>query len=263
MSTASLETPNLNSSPASTTLFNQDELTRLDHSRIPKHVAIIMDGNRRWAKQRGLSPMMGHWAGAEVLTDVVRASSELGIQTITVFSFSTENWLRPEEEVEALMQLFEVYLIRKKELMIRDGIRLETIGDLDRFPKHLQEIFSSAKKATEHCSKINLVLALNYGARDEIRRAMIKILELNQKHPFAPDDLTEDLISRHLDTNRWSDPELMIRTSGELRVSNFLLWQISYAEIYVTEKLWPDFSSKDLLDAVTAFQKRGRRLGGG
>ncbi len=256
MTSSSLEQPTLVS------IFNSDDLTRLDLLKIPKHVAIIMDGNRRWAKQRGLPPMMGHWEGAEVLTDVVRAASELGIQTVTVFSFSTENWLRAEEEVAALMQLFEVYLIRKKEWMLREGVRLKTIGDLGRFPRHVQEAFLAAQMATEHCRKINLVLALNYGARDEIRRAMIKILELNQRHPFSPHELTEDLISRHLDTSPWTDPELMIRTSGEFRVSNFLLWQISYAEIYVTEKLWPDFSSRDLLEAVEAFQRRGRRLGG-
>jgi len=256
MTSASLETP----PPPS--IFCSDDLTQLDLLRIPKHVAVIMDGNRRWAKQRGLPPIMGHWEGAEVLTDVVRAASELGIQTITVYSFSTENWMRPEQEVEALMHLFEIYLLRQKELMRKEGIRLDMIGNLDRFPIHVQEAFSSAKNETEHCDKINLVLALNYGARDEIRRAMVKILELSQKQMIQPQDLTEELISRHLDTNRWGDPDLMIRTSGELRVSNFLLWQISYAEIYVTEKLWPDFSSKDLLDAVLAFQKRGRRLGG-
>lgn len=256
MTSASLE------SPSSQTIFSSEELTRVDSMKIPKHVAMIMDGNRRWARQRELPPMMGHWEGAEVLTDVVRAASELGIQTITVYSFSTENWNRSEEEVEALMQLFEVYLLRQRELMMREGIRLETIGDLSRFPQHLQNTFASVKKSTEHCKKINLVLALNYGSRDEIRRAVIKILELNQQRKLVPEDLTEEMIAQFLDTSRWSDPELMIRTSGELRVSNFLLWQISYAEIYVTEKLWPDFSSKDLLEAVVAFQKRGRRLGG-
>lgn len=256
MTSASIETL-----PA--TLFSSDDINRLDLLRIPKHVAVIMDGNRRWAKERGLPPIMGHWEGAEVLVDIVRAASELGIQTITVYSFSTENWLRSGEEIEALMQLFEVYLIRQKDRMVREGIRLETIGDISRLPKHVKEAFTFTQNATQHCSKINLVLALNYGARDEIRRAMIKILELNQNQKIQPFDLTEDLIARHLDTSRWGDPELMIRTSGELRVSNFLLWQISYAEIYVTEKLWPDFTPKDLLDAVMAYQKRGRRLGGG
>lgn len=257
MTSASLEAP-----LSHQTIFSLDDLARLDLQRIPKHVAIIMDGNRRWARQRGLSPIIGHWQGAEVLTDIVRAASELGIKTVTVFSFSTENWLRSDEEIEALMNLFEVYLIRNRELMVRDGICLETIGDLSRFPVHLQETFASVKKSTEHCNKINLVLALNYGARDEIRRALLKILELHDQHPLSSEELTENLISRFLDTSRWGDPELMIRTSGELRVSNFLLWQISYTEIHVTEKLWPDFSAKDLLETVIAFQKRDRRLGG-
>ncbi len=248
--------------PLPSTVFCADDLARLDLLKIPKHMAVIMDGNRRWAMQRGLPPIMGHWEGAEVLTEIVCAASELGIQTVTVYSFSTENWLRSEEEIEGLMQLFELYLIRQQDFMVQNDIRLEMIGDLGRVPKHVQEAFSSAQYATRHCGKINLVLALNYGARDEIRRAMIKILELNQKQKIQPQDLTEDLIACHLDTSRWGDPELMIRTSGELRVSNFLLWQISYAEIYITEKLWPDFLSKDLLDAIEAFQKRGRRLGG-
>jgi len=257
MSSAFLEAPTQNPS-----IYTPDDFGKIDSAKIPKHIAVIMDGNRRWARQRKLPPMMGHWEGAEVLTDIVRAASELGVRTVTVYSFSTENWLRSTEEVQALMQLFEVYLIRKKELMIREGIRLETIGDLSRFPPHIQEAFESAKKATEQGGKINLVLALNYGARDEIRRAIGKILEINRKEPIPPSELTEELIARHLDTSRWGDPELMIRTSGEMRVSNFLLWQISYSEIYVTDKLWPDFSPKDLLEAVAAFQRRGRRLGG-
>jgi undecaprenyl diphosphate synthase len=243
-------------------LYSAEDLSQIDLSKIPRHVAIIMDGNRRWAKQRGLPPIMGHWEGAEVLTNIVNAASELGVETITVFSFSTENWNRSEEEVEALMQLFEIYLHRKKDLMIREGICLEMIGDLGRFPQRVQQAFALTKKATEQSRKINLVLAMNYGSRDEIRRAMVKILELNQKQQILPEELTEDMISQHLDTSRFGDPELLIRTSGELRVSNFLLWQISYTEIFVTEKLWPDFSQKDLLEAVAVFQKRSRRLGG-
>ena len=242
-----------------TSLVSSEELGRLDLLKIPKHVAVIMDGNRRWAKQRGLSPIAGHWEGAEVLTDIVRAASEIGIETVTVYAFSTENWLRSEQEIESLQNLFELYLTKKKEAMLRDGIRLDTIGDLTRFPRSLQEAFEGVKRATDRCRKINLVLALNYGARDEIRRAMVKIFEKAEK--MSPEELTEELISKHLDTSRWGDPELMIRTSGEYRVSNFLLWQISYAEIYVTEKLWPDFSPKDLLEAVEDFQKRGRRFG--
>jgi undecaprenyl diphosphate synthase len=247
---------------ASKSYFSVEDLSKINLLHIPKHVAVIMDGNRRWAKQRNLPSIIGHCKGANVLTEIVSAASELGIETLTVYSFSTENWNRTEEEIESLMQLFEDYLYQKKELMIREGIRLNTIGNLSRFPQYLQDAISLTKKATHHCNKINLVLALNYGARDEIRRALVKILELNQKQMLAAEDLTEDVISRHLDTSQWGDPELMIRTSGELRVSNFLLWQISYSEIFVTEKLWPDFSAQDLLEAVMAYQKRDRRLGG-
>jgi undecaprenyl diphosphate synthase len=143
--------------------------------------------------------------------------------------------------------------------MVRDGVRLDAIGDLSRLPQRVQDAFYQTKMATEHCDRINLVLALNYGARDEIRRALAKIIESG----ISSDELTEDLIAKHLDTNRWGDPDLLIRTSGEMRVSNFLLWQISYAEIYVTHVLWPDFSPKQLLDAIMAFQKRSRRIGGG
>lgn len=245
------------------TIFSSEELSMVDPKKGPKHVAIIMDGNRRWAKQRGLPPMMGHWEGAEVLTDVVRAASELGVKTLTVYAFSTENWERPGSEIEALMNIFELYLVRKRELMIRDGIRLDAIGDLSRLPNNVTDAFHQTKKETEHCDRINLVLALNYGARDEIRRTILKILRENEKKKLEPGELTEEYIARHLDTTRWGDPDLLIRTSGELRVSNFLLWQISYSELYVTEVLWPEFSPKQLFEAVLAFQGRSRRHGRG
>ena len=239
------------------TLFPPEQFSLLNPEKIPKHVAIIMDGNRRWAKQHKLPPAVGHWEGAEVLTDVVRGASEIGVKTLTVYAFSTENWVRPESEVEAVMNIFELYLIRKKEHMIRDGVRLDAIGDLSRLPSRVQDAFFQTKAATEHCDRINLVLALNYGGRDEIRRAIVKIIDSG----ISPEKLTEELIAKYLDTNRWGDPDLLVRTSGEMRVSNFLLWQISYAEIYVTHVLWPDFSTKQLLDAVMAFQKRSRRVG--
>lgn len=244
-------------------IFSAQELALIDPKKSPKHVAIIMDGNRRWAKQRGLPPMMGHWEGAETLTDIVKASSELGIKTLTVYSFSTENWTRPGTEIEALMNIFELYLIRKREHMIRDGIRLDAIGDLSRLPENVQNAFYQTKKETEHCNRINLNLALNYGSRDEIRRAILKILQENEKNKLLPEEISEEFISRHLDTARWGDPELLIRTSGELRMSNFLLWQISYSELYVTDVLWPDFSPKEILEAVLVFQGRSRRHGGG
>lgn len=239
-------------------IYSAAELAQVEPSAIPKHIAIIMDGNRRWAKQNGLPPMMGHWEGAETLTDVLRAAAELGVKTLTVYAFSTENWGRPESEVEYVMNLFELYLMRKKESMVRDGVRLDAIGDLSRLPEKVLTAFKETKKATEHCDRINLVLALNYGGRDEIRRAVVKILE----EKLLPDQITEECIASHLDTSRYGDPDLLIRTSGEMRVSNFLLWQISYAEIFSTKVLWPDFSSSELLEAVLAFQRRSRRLGG-
>lgn len=239
-------------------IYSHEELSQIDPSRVPKHIAIIMDGNRRWAKQNGLPPMMGHWEGAETLTEIIRGSSELGVKTLTVYAFSTENWGRPPAEVEDLMNIFELYLMRKKETMIRDGVKLDAIGDLSKLPERVLNALNQTKKATEHCDRINLVLALNYGGRDEIRRAIVKILE--EKIP--PDQITEDCIGRHLDTRSYGDPDLLIRTSGEMRVSNFLLWQISYSEIYSAEVLWPNFSSKELLQAALAFQNRSRRLGG-
>jgi undecaprenyl diphosphate synthase len=243
-------------------IFSAEELAAIDLSRVPQHVAIIMDGNRRWARQQGLPPIMGHWEGAEVLTDVVQAASEIGIKTLTVFSFSTENWRRPEIEIDALMNIFEIYMRRKKEMMIQKQIRLEAIGDLSRLPLPVIEAFRETQKATRECDKINLVLALNYGGRDEIRRAVAQVVNLCEQGQISAQEVTEELISRHLDTAPYGDPELLIRTSGELRISNFLLWQLSYAELYVTDVLWPDFSPRGLLEAVAEFQARSRRKGG-
>lgn len=243
-------------------VFSSEKFFLINRGRIPRHIAIIMDGNRRWALQNGLSPIMGHWKGAEILTDIVRAAAQLGVETLTVYAFSTENWGRSDTEVEALMNLFEVYLERKRDLMVREGIKLDAIGDLSRLPPRVQAAFQETKKATENSQKINLVLALNYGARDEIRRAVVKILDENERLKKAPQEITEEYIARHLDTNPWGDPELMIRTSGELRVSNFLLWQICYSEIFVTDVLWPDFSPNELFDAILSFQTRRRRYGG-
>lgn len=241
----------------SKSVYSSEELARIDLFTVPKHIAIIMDGNRRWAKQRELPPMMGHLEGAETLTEVLRGAAELGVKTLTVYTFSTENWRRPKDEVEDLMNIFELYLMRKKELMVRDGVRLNAIGDLSRLPERVLNAFYETRKATEHCDRINLVLAMNYGSRDEIRRAVVKIL--NEK--LSADEITEECIAGHLDTSPYGDPQLLIRTSGELRVSNFLLWQISYAEIFSSQVLWPDFSSKDLLKAVFAYQARNVKLG--
>lgn len=244
--------------PSLAAIYSSEDLAMIDMQKIPKHIAIIMDGNRRWAKQHGLPSLMGHWEGAEILTETVRAASELGVKTLTVYAFSTENWGRPGTEVEDLMNIFELYLERKRESMLRDGVRLGAIGDLSRMPERVLSAFHLTKKATEHCDRINLVLAMNYGGRDEIRRAIVKMVE----EKLTPDQITEEMIARYLDTGPFGDPELLVRTSGEMRVSNFLLWQISYAEIVSAQVLWPDFSPRELLKAIAVFQKRRRRLGG-
>ncbi len=243
-------------------VFSSAELALINQSKVPQHVAIIMDGNRRWARQKGLPPMMGHWEGAETLSDIVKAATQLGIKTLTVYSFSTENKSRGENEVKALMEIFELYLHKKRASMVDEGVHLDAIGDLTALPQNVQDAFYETKRATEHCNKINLVLALNYGGRDELRRAMGKLLDLYENNQFKKSDLTEDLISEQLDTFPFGDPDLLIRTSGELRVSNFLLWQISYSEIYKTDVLWPDFKPKHLLEAVIDYQTRDRRKGG-
>ncbi len=239
-------------------VYSTEEMSQLDLLKIPKHIAIIMDGNRRWAKQRGLPSAMGHWEGAEVLSNLLRGAAQIGVKTLTAYAFSTETWKRPQDEIEDLMDLFHLYLVRKKETMVRDGVKLDAIGDLSKLPEKVIRIFYETKKATNHSDRINLVLALNYGGRDEICRAVRKILE----EKISPDEITEECIARHLDTNLYGDPDLLIRTSGEMRISNFLLWQISYAEIFSTPVLWPDFSPKELLKAILAFQNRNRRLGG-
>jgi len=242
--------------------FSAKQLAMVHPTKMPNHVAIIMDGNRRWARQKGLPPMMGHWEGAETLYDIVRAATQLGVKTLTVFSFSTENKSREADEVESLMEIFELYLHKKRDSMIQEGVRLDAIGNLSELPQKVQDALVETKKATAHCDKINLVLALNYGGRDELRRAMGKLLDLYDQKQFKKEALTEEMISKQLDTFPFGDPDLLIRTSGEMRISNFLLWQISYSEIYKTDVLWPDFLPKHFLEAVIEYQVRDRRKGG-
>lgn len=229
---------------------------------IPEHIAIIMDGNRRWAKQRGYPPIYGHWKGAEVLTDILRFASKLGVKVLTVYAFSTENWSRSPKEIDQLMRLISFYLKKKRKSMIEESVRLETIGDLSRLPDFVRENLRKVKEDTASGSKIRLVLALNYGSRDEIKRAVEKIVDDLKREKIVRDQISEELISSYLDTAPLGDPDLFIRTSGEQRLSNFLLWQLSYTEVYLTQVLWPDFKPKDLLDAIFEFQRRERRLGG-
>jgi len=227
----------------------------------PEHVAIIMDGNRRWAKKRGLPASAGHLRGAETLTEIVRAASNFGIKVLTVYAFSTENWKRSVVEVKALMHLFKTYLIRERNSMIEEGVRLNMIGDMSRVPKDVLEVFEETIEATKGGTKMDLVVAINYGSRDELKRAIGTMIEDCLAKKISKEELSEDLISSYLDTAKWKDPDLLIRTSGESRISNFLLWQISYAEVMVTDVLWPDFTEKDLLAAIHEYRKREQRQG--
>lgn len=246
---------------AQASTYSEEDLVQIDRDRIPYHIAIIMDGNRRWAKEKNLPPMVGHWKGAETLPGIVRAAADLGVKVLTVYAFSTENWGRSPEEVDALMHLFNHYLLNQKDVMIDEGVRLESIGDISKLPLFVQETLLETKKATAQGSRIDLVLALNYGGRDDIRRAVMAMLEDHQKGNLSSAEISEELISRYLDTAKWPDPDILIRTSGEKRQSNFLLWQLCYSEFYHTDVLWPDFEAQDLLLAVKEYQKRERRLG--
>jgi undecaprenyl diphosphate synthase len=230
---------------------------------IPNHIAIIMDGNRRWAKQNNLPVAYGHWKGAEVAADVLKFAAEIGVKVLTLYTFSTENWNRPQKEVNQLMRIIAFFLRKKKKAMIEESVRLDTIGDLSKLPVFVQSIVEQTKKETALGSKIRLVLALNYGGRDELKRAVVKIVDDVEAGKIQKEQISESLIGSYLDTAHYKDPDLFIRTSGEQRLSNFLLWQMSYTEVYVTKVLWPDFGQSDLLDAVMEFQKRDRRLGGG
>jgi undecaprenyl diphosphate synthase len=241
--------------------FSLKQINTIQKNKVPEHIAIIMDGNRRWEKLHNLPFMSGHWYGAKVLTEIVKAASEIGVKTLTVYAFSTENWNRSTDEIDVLMHLFEVYLKEERQNMVDNGVRLDTVGDISLCPPSVIKALEATKKLTNHCDAIELVIAFNYGGRDEIKRAFVKILEDYEDRKFTKEQVTEELITKYMDTAKWKDPDLLIRTSGEKRMSNFLLWQSSYSEIFFTETLWPDFSHQLLYDMVVDFQKRKRRIG--
>ncbi len=243
-------------------IFSKEELTRLDQTRIPQHVAFINDGNRRWAKKHRITPEEGHKMGADKLMEIVQAGKEIGIRWMTFYLFSTENWKRPRVEIKALMYLLEKYLIEQRPRMIENGVHIHTIGDLSQFPKKVLNALEETIQATAHCRDVNVILSLNYGGRDEIRRAIQCILEDCDHRKIKKSDITEELISRYMDTAQWPDPDLLIRTSGEKRLSNYLLWQTSYSELYISDLLWPEFTPQHLMEAIIDFQQRERRLGG-
>jgi undecaprenyl diphosphate synthase len=234
---------------------------QIDIHRLPRHVAIIMDGNGRWAKQQGKMRIFGHQNGVLAVRDTVEGAAELGVEVLTVYAFSTENWNRPKLEIDALMHLLVQTITKETPKLMENNIRLATIGNTDSLPAKVASNLKKCIDKTANNTRMTLVLALSYSSRWEITDAMKKIAEKVKAGELDPKNINEELISKHLNTAAWPDPELLIRTSGESRISNYLLWQIAYAELYFTEKLWPDFRREDFYKAIIDFQQRERRFG--
>ncbi len=231
-------------------------------SKLPVHVAIIMDGNGRWAKKKGLPRFLGHREGAKSVRAVTEAAAGAGIKYLTLYAFSTENWKRPESEVGFLMGLLRDYLEKELPVMMRNNIRLMTIGDISRLPAAARVKLEDVKKKTSRNTGLRLVLALNYGSKAEITGAVKKIAAAAKRGKIALNSITDRTISKNLYTKDIPDPDLLIRTSGEMRISNFLLWQIAYSEIFISPVLWPDFRKKELHAALSEYARRERRFGG-
>lgn len=234
---------------------------KIDSNKLPSHVAIIMDGNGRWARQRDLDRVFGHQQGVNAVREVIEAAAELQIGFLTLYAFSTENWGRPDEEITALMGIMIQSLSNETETMLKNNIRLRAIGDIDRLAKDVQDRLFETMRLTSVSTGLNLVIALSYSSRWEITMAARKIAKDAKNGLIDPDSITEDDFEKYLTTSGIPDPELMIRTSGELRISNFLLWQVAYTEFYFTDKLWPDFGKDDFYNAIIDFQNRVRRFG--
>jgi len=234
---------------------------KIDYNKLPSHVAIIMDGNGRWARQRGLDRVFGHQQGVSAVREIIEAAAELKIEFLTLYAFSTENWERPDEEISALMGIMIQSLSNETETLLKNNIRLRTIGDTERLSVEVRERLFETMKLTSLCTGLNLIIALSYSSRWEITMAAKKISIDAKKGIVNPELISENDFEKYLTTNGIPDPELMIRTGGELRISNFLLWQAAYAELYFTEKLWPDFGKNDFYIAIIDFQKRERRFG--
>ena len=233
-----------------------------DNYRIPAHVAIIMDGNGRWAKKRGLPRTAGHAQGARVVEQILEDAEHMGVRYFTVYAFSTENWSRPDSEVKALMNLLRTDMKTSLAKCAKNNVRVRVIGDKTRLDQDLQESIAYLEEETKDNTGIGFQIAINYGARDEIRRAVTKLAGKVQDGELAPSDITEQTISDALDTTGIPDPDLLIRTCGEERLSNFLMWQLSYAELYFTDVAWPDFTKEELEKAIDAYNHRERRYGG-
>jgi undecaprenyl diphosphate synthase len=236
-------------------------MVAIEKERLPRHVAIIMDGNGRWAVQRGLNRIAGHRRGKDSVRAVVETARRLGIPYLSLYAFSSENWQRPKDEVSALMRFLRHYLVSEMKRMMRNGIRLLAIGNLRRLPREVQAALRDAIERTKHNAGMTVILAVSYGGREELTDAVRTIARRVRRGDLEPEAIDQPLVASVLGTAGIPDPDLLIRTSGEMRISNFLLWQIAYTEIYVTETLWPDFRERDFLDAVSHFQRRERRFG--
>ncbi|WP_026889215.1 isoprenyl transferase [Clostridium beijerinckii] len=239
--------------------FNQN--FDLDMNNIPNHIAIIMDGNGRWAKEQNLPRSMGHRAGMESIRKVLKEATRLGIKNLTLYAFSTENWARPKDEVGAIMKILVTYLKKELDECHKNGVRMNVLGDMARLPQECQDALEEALEITKNNTKINLNFALNYGGRDEIVRA-IKLISLDVKdNKIKEEDINDELVEKYLYTKGIPDPDLIIRPSGEQRLSNFLLWQCAYSEFWYSDINWPDFKEKDLRKAIADYQNRDRRFG--
>ena len=230
-------------------------------NNIPEHIAVIMDGNGRWAKKKGAARIFGHRNAIKAVRETVEGCAEIGVKYLTLYAFSTENWGRPKAEVEGLMELLIDSLRKELSTLMKNNIRLETIGDISGLPKRCVSALDGDVKASESNSGLTLILALNYSGRADLARAAMKIGDKIEKGEVKPDQVDESMMEKQLSTSRYPDPELLIRTSGELRLSNFLLWQLAYTELYFTEVLWPDFRKENLIEAIQDYNKRERRFG--
>ncbi len=239
----------------------QIDISHIDKSRIPAHVAIIMDGNGRWAQSHGMERSAGHVEGVNTVRRITEIASEIGVKYLTLYTFSTENWNRPEEEVNLLMHLIVTAIERETPDLIRNNVRLTMIGDISRLPDFAAERLQRCFSETSHCTGLNLILALSYSARWEITEAVKNIAQEVADGTLSVGDITDDIVSSHMTTAGKPDPDLLIRTGGDFRISNFLLWQLSYAEIIITNQYWPDFTKQDFADCVASFQGRQRRYG--
>lgn len=235
--------------------------SQIQQDRIPRHIAIIMDGNGRWAKRQGLARMFGHKQGVETVHRITEASARLGIEYLTLYAFSTENWNRPKEEVDALMALLVDTIVKETPVLMRNNVRLQTIGDLSRLPEKTHDKFLECIQQTSQNTGLTLIIAISYSARWEMIQAAKHIAQAVQNGQLLPEDINEEVLSNHLTTAQVPDPDLLIRTSGELRISNFLLWQLAYSELYFTSCLWPEFTEEELYKAIVDYQGRERRFG--